>query len=160
YSAASGPYQNRVFVNNDNTYSVHWAGSLGFFLAGLIFWIVTAFIAAIGFGAATRYVTRRAAGTPESLGEALRYAASKSGRLAPLFILAALMTLVGLAFCIVPGIYLALATSMVGPIALYETGGFAAIGRSFGMVNRNFGAVLGRFAALIGLLLVLGLVAA
>src|SRR5262249_28260348 len=137
----------------------HWSASAGFFVAWLIFWVVAAFLAAIGFAAATRLVTRHAAGQPESLGDALRFGVSRSPRLAPLFILAALMVFVGLAACVVPGIYLGLATSLIGPIALYETGGTAAIGRSFGMVNRNFGFVLGRFAALVGLLVVLGLVA-
>ncbi|HEY1485610.1 MAG TPA: hypothetical protein VGF84_05880 [Micromonosporaceae bacterium] len=158
YSLITGGWQSRLVTNSgDGGVSVHWGASIRFFLGTVIFVVVAAFLAAVGFGAATRYVTRQAAGSPESLGDALRFGVSRAGRLAPLFVLAAVMVLIGLALCILPGLYLGLATSLVGPIALYEHGP-GVIARSFRMVNRNFGGVLGRLASLVGMLFVLGIV--
>jgi hypothetical protein len=158
YSLITGGWQSRLVTNSgDGGVSVHWGASIGFFLGTVIFVVVAAFLAAVGFGAATRYVTRQAVGSPESLGDALRFGVSRAGRLAPLFVLAAVMVIIGLALCILPGLYLGLATCLVGPIALYEHGP-GVIARSFRMVNHNFGGVLGRLASLVGMLFILGIV--
>jgi hypothetical protein len=53
------------------------------------------------------------------------------------------MTVVGFFACIVPGMYLAVASSLVVPFAVFDRGSNAIAG-SFRAVNRNFGAVLGR----------------
>jgi hypothetical protein len=153
--AIIGNWNHRI-VRSGGGMSMSWSGHGGGFLLDLLlFWLVAAVLGAIGFAAATRYVTRRSVGATESLGDSLRYGLSRAGRLVPLFLLVGLMVLAGLALCVLPGLYLGVATSLVGAIALYESGP-GVIGRSFRMVNANFGPVLGRLAALVALLVALG----
>ena len=51
---------------------------------------------------------------------------------------------VGVCFCVLPGIYLAFALSMAGPVYLFER--HNPIGRSFRMFHDRLGLLLGRVA--------------
>lgn len=123
--------------------TVHW-GVFGA-LAGLAVavGIVGLFAAAIGWSGAMWLVTRQAAGAPASVGAALAFGARRCLRLGGLFVVVGLMVVVGLVACLLPGLYLAVAASLVVPFAIFDRGS-SAIGGSFRLVNRNFGAVLGR----------------
>jgi hypothetical protein len=122
---------------------VHW-GTLGAFVGlGVVLGIVSLFASAIGWSGAMWLVTRQAAGAPASVGEALAFGARRCLRLGGLLVVVGLMVVVGLVACFLPGLYLAIAASLVVPFAIFDRG-TGAISGSFRLVNRNFGAVLGR----------------
>ncbi len=128
-------------VTSDVT--VHW-GVFGAFLGlGLGLGIVALFAAAIGWSGSMWLVTRQAAGAPASVGDALAFGARRCLRLGGLFIVVGLMVVGGLIACVLPGLYLGVAASLVVPFAVFDRG-TSAISGSFRLVNRNFGAVLGR----------------
>jgi hypothetical protein len=60
---------------------------------------------------------------------------------------------VGACFCVLPGIYVAFALALAGPVYLFEREN--PIGRSFQMFHRRFGMVLGR-VALVAVAVVVG----
>ncbi|HEY9482463.1 MAG TPA: hypothetical protein VIR00_05830 [Micromonosporaceae bacterium] len=126
-----------------NDVTVHW-GTLGAFVGlGVVLGIVSLFASAIGWSGAMWLVTRQAAGAPASVGEALAFGARRCLRLGGLLVVVGLMVVVGLVACFLPGLYLAIAASLVVPFAIFDRG-TGAISGSFRLVNRNFGAVLGR----------------
>jgi TctA family transporter len=73
----------------------------------------------------------------------LRYGLRRFGRLGGILVVVAIMTFFGIIACLIPGLYVIVATSLVIPCALFERGS-SAIAGSFRLVNRNFGGVLGR----------------
>jgi hypothetical protein len=128
-------------VTSDVT--VHW-GVFGAFLGlGAALGIVALFASAIGWSGSMWLVTRQAAGAPATVGEALAFGARRCLRLGGLLVVVGLMVVLGLIACVLPGLYLAVAASLVVPFAVFDRG-TSAIGGSFRLVNRNFGAVLGR----------------
>jgi hypothetical protein len=128
-------------VTNDVT--AHW-GVFGAFVGlAVALGIIALFAAAIGWSGAMWLVTRQAAGAPATVGDALRFGARRCLRLGGLLVVVGLMVVVGLVACFLPGLYLAVAASLVVPFAVFDRG-TSAIGGSFRLVNRNFGAVLGR----------------
>jgi hypothetical protein len=128
-------------VTDDVT--VHW-GVFGAFVGlGVALGIVALFSGAIGWSGAMWLVTRQAAGAPATIGEALTFGARRCLRLGGLLVVVGLMVAAGLIACFLPGLYLAVAASLVVPFAIFDRG-TSAIGGSFRLVNRNFGAVLGR----------------
>jgi hypothetical protein len=132
-------------VNNGDTdnVTVHW-GEFGAFIGlGAALGIVALFAGAIGWSAAMWLVTRQAVGAPASVGDALAFGARRCLRLGGLFVVVALMVVAGFAACFLPGLYLAVAASLIVPFAIFDRG-TGAISGSFRLVNRNFGAVLGR----------------
>ena len=134
-------------VDNGETGDVtaHW-GVFGAFVGlAVALGIVALFAAAIGWSGAMWLVTRQAAGAPASVGEALAFGARRCLRLGGLLVVVGLMVAVGLVACFLPGLYLAVAASLVVPFVIFDRG-TSAIGGSFRLVNRNFGAVLGRLA--------------
>jgi hypothetical protein len=133
-----------VVDNGDtNNVTVHW-GELGAFTGlGIVIGIVALFAAAIGWSGAMWLVTRQAAGAPVSVREALAFGARRCLQIGGLLIVVALMVVVGLAACFLPGLYLGVAASLIVPFAIFDRG-TGAISGSFRLVNRNFGAVLGR----------------
>ncbi len=140
-------FLSRSFTVVDNVdasnVTVHW-GAFGAFLGlAVALGVVALFASAIGWSGAMWLVTRQAAGAPVSVGDALAFGARRCLRLGGLFIVVALMVVAGLVACFLPGIYLAMAASLVVPFAIFDRG-TGAISGSFRLVNRNFGAVLGR----------------
>ncbi|MFI5492078.1 hypothetical protein [Actinoplanes sp. NPDC051859] len=65
--------------------------------------------------------------------------------------LAALLIMVGLAFCFLPGIYVALVLSVLPVVVLLERG--KGIGRTFELFHADFGAAIGRVATAGGIML-------
>ncbi|MFD2767624.1 hypothetical protein [Micromonospora eburnea] len=97
-----------------------------------------------GWAAGSWVITRQAAGEPAGVGAALRYGLRRALGLWGWTILATLLFAVGACFCLLPGIYVAFALALAGPVYLFEREN--PIGRSFQMFHRRFGMVLGRVA--------------
>jgi hypothetical protein len=136
-----------TFIDNGDTSRmiVHWHNVAAVLAAGGVFAIVSAFTGAIGWSAGMWIVARRAVGAPAPLGTALAFGARNCARIGGILLVVGLMVSVGIVACLVPGLYLAVAASLVVPFAIFDRG-TNAIGASFRLVNRNFGAVLGRLA--------------
>jgi hypothetical protein len=122
---------------------IHW-GVVGTFaaIAGIIA-LVSVFLYAISWCAGMWTVTRQAAGLPASVGRALAFGARHCLRTGGVLIVVGLMVAIGVVACVVPGLYLGVAASLVVPFLVFDRG-VGAISGSFQVVNRNFGAVLGR----------------
>ncbi|MBM7491211.1 hypothetical protein JOD64_002433 [Micromonospora luteifusca] len=108
---------------------------------------------AAGWAAGSWVITQQAAGRPGSLESALRYGLRRALGLWGWTLLVSVIVGVGLCFCVLPGIYLAFALSMAGPVYLFERRD--PIGRSFGMFHARLGLVLGR-VALVALAVIVG----
>ncbi|RKN39071.1 hypothetical protein [Micromonospora endolithica] len=113
----------------------------GVLLGGLVLF---GLLQAIGWAAGTWVVARQAAGEPVGVGDALRHGVRRALGLWGWSLLVGLLITVGVCFCILPGIYLAFALSLAGPVYLFER--HNPIGRSFRMFHDRFGMVLGRVA--------------
>ncbi|WP_319459964.1 hypothetical protein [Micromonospora sp. RTP1Z1] len=110
----------------------------------------------LGWAAGTWVVTRQAAGEPVGLGPAFRYGLRRMLGLWGWTLLASLLIGVGACFCLLPGLYVAFALALIGPVYLFER--HNPIGRSFRIFHQRFGMVLGRVALVAVALLVGGLV--
>ncbi|MFC7279418.1 hypothetical protein ACFQS1_36100 [Paractinoplanes rhizophilus] len=114
-----------------------------------------AFIVVVGLLSVTvslatqRVLVQTATARPASIGAALLDGLRRTPALIGWGILAGLMILVGLVFCILPGIYLLAVFSILPVVVLLERGN--AIGRVFQLFHANFGAALGRIAVFLGL---------
>jgi hypothetical protein len=93
-------------------------------------------------------VTKQAYGGPAPLSGALGYGFRRALPVIGWQFLAGLLTVAGLCACVLPGLYVMVATSLLVPIVVFERGAGNPISGSFRLVNRNFGAVLGRAAVL------------
>ncbi|WP_328342477.1 hypothetical protein [Micromonospora sp. NBC_00421] len=107
----------------------------------------------IGWAGGTWVVARQAAGQPTDLPGALRYGARRCLGLWGWMLVMGLLVGVGFCLCLLPGIYLAFALALAGPVYLFE--GQNPIGRSFRMFHDRLGMVLGR-VALVALVAILG----
>lgn len=114
-------------------------------------------VQAVGWAAGTWVITRQAVGEPVSLGEALRYGLRRALGLWGWTLLIGVIVGLGVCFCVLPGIYLAFALSMAGPVYLFEREN--PIGRSFRMFHDRLGLLLGR-VALVAAALIVGTVVA
>ncbi|MEW2141375.1 hypothetical protein AB0869_00985 [Micromonospora vinacea] len=101
-------------------------------------------VQAVGWASGSWVITRQAAGQPVSLESALRYGLRRALGLWGWTLLVSLLIGVGVCFCVLPGIYLAFALSMAGPVYLFER--HNPIGRSFRMFHDRLGLLLGRVA--------------
>ncbi|MEU1607708.1 hypothetical protein [Micromonospora matsumotoense] len=119
------------------------------FLVALAFGVVQG----IGWAGGTWVVARQAAGQPADLPGALRYGARRCLGLWGWMLVLGLLVGVGFCLCLLPGIYLAFALALAGPVYLFE--GQNPIGRSFRMFHDRLGMVLGR-VALVALAVFLG----
>jgi hypothetical protein len=117
--------------------------------------IVSAYLSAVGWGASIWTVTRQAAGMPAPFGQAMGYGLKNSLRIFGWLLLYGLMIGLGAVCCVLPGIYFALAGSMIVPLVIFSRG---SISDSFRMVNKNFGAVLGRVLLVFAITLAVGLI--
>ncbi|GAB2597850.1 hypothetical protein Aab01nite_73580 [Paractinoplanes abujensis] len=93
-------------------------------------------------------LVQRATGRPVSVGTALKNGLRRFFPLLGWQILAGLIILVGLLFCILPGLYFAVVLTVLTPIILLERG--EGISRAFQLFHANFGAALGRIATVYG----------
>jgi hypothetical protein len=112
-------------------------------IAFVVYVVAAVFANAVGWVGGMWIVTRRAAGSTASLGAALAYGLRRCARVGGILLLVGLMVGVGAIACLVPGLYLAVASCLVVPFAIFDRG-VNAIAGSFRAVHRNFGMVLGR----------------
>jgi len=110
----------------------------------LAFQLMAVYFSAIGWGAAFWTITRQAIGMPAPLGGALRFGLRRSGSVWGWQLLTLVISAAGGVCCYLPGLYLAAASSLIVPIAVFEGGN--AMSASFRTFHRNFGPVLGRIA--------------
>ncbi|MCX4389206.1 DUF3824 domain-containing protein [Micromonospora peucetia] len=106
--------------------------------------LVFGLVQSLGWAAGSWVVARQAAGQPVSLGAALSYGARRALGLWGWTLLMSVIIGIGVCFCVLPGIYVAFALSMAGPVYLFERQ--APIGRSFRMFHDRLGLLLGRVA--------------
>ncbi|MEV4768678.1 hypothetical protein [Micromonospora humida] len=131
------------------------------YLSDLVIYGVSVFLVALAFGVVqgigwaggTWVVARQAAGQPADLPGALRYGARRCLGLWGWMLVLGVLVGVGFCLCLLPGIYLAFALALAGPVYLFE--GQNPVGRSFRMFHDRLGMVLGR-VALVALAVFLG----
>ncbi|MEU5906428.1 hypothetical protein ABZ780_18885 [Micromonospora sp. NPDC047467] len=109
-------------------------------------------VQAVGWAAGSWVITQQAAGRPASIDAALRYGVRRALGLWGWTLLISVLVGVGVCFCLLPGIYLAFALSMAGPVYLFERRN--PIGRSFRMFHDRLGLLLGRVALVAGVVIV------
>ncbi|MGC1213993.1 MAG: hypothetical protein WA890_22380, partial [Micromonospora sp.] len=109
-----------------------------------------------GWAAGTWVVTRQAVGERVGVGAALRYGLRRALGLWGWTIVASLLIMVGVCVCFLPGIYVAAAVALFGPVYLFERKD--PMGRSFGTLHRRFGMVFGRVALVAVALVAAGVV--
>ncbi|MFI6784198.1 hypothetical protein [Micromonospora sp. NPDC050276] len=115
--------------------------------------LLVGLVQAVGWAAGTWVISQQAAGQPASLESALRYGLRRALGLWGWTLLISVLIGVGFCFCVLPGIYLAFALSMAGPVYLFER--HNPIGRSFRMFHDRLGLLLGR-VALVALAVIVG----
>lgn len=113
--------------------------------------VLGAYLSAVGWAAVAWVVTRGAAGQPATFGEAMGYGFRRSGRLFGWQVLTSVTVTAAMCCTPLPGVYIAFASSLVMPIAIYARSN--PFGESFSMIHRNFGPALGRIATLGGFVL-------
>ncbi|MEV6374708.1 hypothetical protein [Micromonospora musae] len=118
--------------------------------------VLIGLVQCLGWAAGTWVIARQAAGEVVDLPGALRYGVRRMFGLWGWTLLAGLTIAVGVCFCILPGIYVAFALSLFGPVYLFER--VNPLGRAWGMFHKQFAMVLGRVALVAAVLLVLSLV--
>ncbi len=106
--------------------------------------------------ATIQVVVQHATGQRVSVREALLTGLRRAPAMIGWGLLAGLMILVGLLFCILPGIYLILVLSVLSVVVLLERGN--AIGRTFQLFHADFGSAIGRIATVIGIILAITVV--
>ncbi|SCG53702.1 hypothetical protein [Micromonospora inositola] len=126
---------------------------LTFYVAVLAASLLLGPVQSLGWAAGTWVVTRQAADEPVGLGAAFRYGLRRLLGLWGWTLLSSLLIGLGACFCLLPGIYLAFAFALVGPVYLFEREN--PIGRSFRIFHQRVGMVLGR-VALVAAALLLG----
>ncbi|PYC71242.1 hypothetical protein C7C45_12655 [Micromonospora arborensis] len=115
--------------------------------------LVIGLVQAVGWAAGSWVITQQAAGQPGNLDSALRYGLRRALGLWGWTMLISVLVGVGFCLCVLPGIYLAFALSMAGPVYLFERRD--PIGRSFRMFHDRLGLLLGR-VALVALAVIVG----
>ncbi|MEU7802052.1 hypothetical protein AB0B10_22565 [Micromonospora arborensis] len=115
--------------------------------------LVIGLVQAVGWAAGSWVITQQAAGQPGNLESALRYGLRRALGLWGWTMLISVLVGVGFCLCVLPGIYLAFALSMAGPVYLFERRD--PIGRSFRMFHDRLGLLLGR-VALVALAVIIG----
>ncbi|WP_243707764.1 hypothetical protein [Micromonospora sp. KC606] len=119
----------------------------------LVVGVLSSLVQCVGWAGGTWVVTRQAAGEPVAFGGAFRYGLRRAPGLWGWQLLVSLLVLAGSCFFILPGIYLAFALALAGPVYLFER--HSPIGRSFRFFHDRLGLVLGR-VGLVALALLLG----
>ncbi|NYH43701.1 hypothetical protein HNR22_003428 [Micromonospora jinlongensis] len=133
-----------------DNFAVELVGLLVVLIGGSV---LVGLLQAVGWAAGSWVITQQAAGQPGSLDSALRYGIRRALGLWGWTLLVSLLIGIGVCFCVLPGIYLAFALSMAGPVYLFER--HNPIGRSFRMFHDRLGLLLGR-VALVALAVIVG----
>jgi hypothetical protein len=146
------PGLNDAMIADPNTATTHdvlrFYTALGGVLGVLtLVSVAVAYLTSAGWSAALRLMATDAAGQPRDIGGALAFGFRRGLILWGWYILAYLCVAVGTCFCFAPGIYLALALSMIAPITVFERG-VPAFSRSFRLVHGNFWPAVGRLVVL------------
>ncbi|TDB73464.1 hypothetical protein [Micromonospora sp. KC723] len=115
--------------------------------------LLSSLVQCVGWAGGTWVVTRQAAGEPVAFGGALRYGLRRAPGLWGWQLLVSLLVLAGSCFFLLPGVYLAFALALAGPVYLFERQ--SPIGRSFRFFHDRLGLVLGR-VGLVALAMLLG----
>jgi hypothetical protein len=142
----TGRYQGRQQLTQQESYHL-LTGLAGYAGLLLVLSALTAYLSSVGWVACLRLMAEQAAGRPTSVGDCLRYGVRRGLPLWGWYLLAELVFMVGLCACVVPGIYLALALSMIAPIVAFEREE-PAFTRSFRLVHSNFWPTVGRLLVL------------
>ncbi|MGK5743110.1 hypothetical protein [Micromonospora sp. URMC 103] len=121
------------------------------FLVSVVGSVLIGLVQSLGWAAGTWVLARQATGAQVDLGTALRYGVRRMVGLWGWALMSGLIVAVGLCFCVLPGVYLAFALSMVGPVYLFERQN--PIGRSFRMFHQRLGLLLGRVALVVAVVL-------
>lgn len=108
----------------------------------LLLALVSAYLNSVAWAASIWSLTREAAGQPAPLREAFRFGFRRGLPLFGWYLLASLCVTVGALCCILPGVYLGVALSLIAPIMVFE--GRNAFSRSFSLTHSNFWPVVGR----------------
>jgi hypothetical protein len=121
---------------------------LAIFLGANIVVVVLTFVAGqLATAGSLRIVAGAYLGETPSWTQSLRFAVSRLGALVVLAIAVLVCELVGLLFCIVPGVWLWGSFGVAVPALLMEgIGPFKAMGRSFNLVRKRFWPVFGALA--------------
>jgi hypothetical protein len=119
----------------------------GVVVIGVVVVIALLFLQFAGYAAAAHTTTREAAGLPVTLGESLGYGFRRCAGLLGWNLVTILLIMLGTLACLLPGIYVAAATALVGPVYLFERQ--RPIARSFEIFHRNLGRILGRLALVV-----------
>jgi hypothetical protein len=106
--------------------------------------------------ATIQLLVQRATGQPLSIGAALRTCLSRALPMIGWSIVAGLLTLVGIVFCILPGIYVAAVVSILPAVVLLERG--QGVARCFRLFHANLGDSIGRVVTIGGITIVVGIV--
>ncbi len=113
-----------------------------YFLMMLVSWLTINLIISVTFSYMKLYNEGVAKET--SVGEVLRLALSKYGGLLVLSFITSLITIVGMFFFLLPGIYLGVTLSIAYPIFMFEKGGVGnAFSRSFSLIREKWWSTFG-----------------
>jgi hypothetical protein len=122
----------------------------GIAVAALVTIVITGFLSSLGWATGIHVILQTAGGGRAALGDAFRAGLARVLPMWGWYIVAGVMCIVGLVFCVLPGAYLAVALSMFSFVVIFERGN-NPVSRSFQLVHSNFGAALGRVAMLFGI---------
>ncbi|MDM4721071.1 hypothetical protein QTQ03_16245 [Micromonospora sp. WMMA1363] len=137
-----------------DTFATDLATLFGVVIGGtLLFGLVQS----VGWAAGTWVIARQAAGEPVGFGEAVRYGLRRALGLWAWTLLVSLLLGIGLCLCLLPGLYVAFALSLFGPVYLFERQ--PPIGRAFRMFHDRLGLLLGRVALIMAAVMVATVVA-
>ena len=117
------------------TSNSEWAG----FAALLLVFVINVVSSALAEAACLKAVSDTYLGTESDWRESLRFGFRRFGSLVWLTLIHGVIVLLGLAACIVPGVWLYVAWSVAVPVLLIEgPRGFQALRRSFDLVRRRW----------------------
>lgn len=121
----------------------------GLLIVALALALAALLLGALGWGAGIWTVTQVASGRQWSLGAALGAGARRLGPMFGWYLLYWLLVGIGLALCVLPGLYLAAAASLFSFVVMYQRGR-SALAESFRLVHQALLPVVGRFLLVAG----------
>lgn len=118
--------------------------------------LVTTLLTMVSQLATLQILVQHATGRPVSVSGALVTGLRRAPAMLGWGILAGLLTMVGLVFCFLPGLYVGAVMMVLPVVVLLERRN--GIGRAFELFHADFGAAIGRIATIVGIMLAFGLV--
>lgn len=119
----------------------------GWYALLLLVAVAMGYVQSVAWASITRLMARDALGHPRELGATLRFGLRRGLPLWGWCVVMYLCVLVGACFCVLPGVYLALAMSLIAPVVVFERQQ-PAITRSFRLMHSNFWPSVGRLLLL------------